>query len=134
MGQQAEPEHQGESMADAPLSPKNKNDDALNGTRKLVRPKLPPELANRGPMRRNGAVLSVSTAPERTDEDNHAEIFYLQKQVQMQTPMVVVLEDGEEITGVIEWFDRDAIRIRGSRRVMIYKDAIRYMYKHGEQD
>jgi RNA chaperone Hfq len=85
-------------------------------------------------MRREGAALSNSSAPGRQGEDNHAEVFYLQKQIQMQTPMVVVLEDGEEIKGVIEWFDHDAIRLRGKGRILIYKHAIRYMHKMGEQD
>ena len=35
-----------------------------------------------------------------------AELFYLQKQIQSQTPMVIVLEDGELIEGQIEWYDR----------------------------
>jgi len=121
-------------MADSPISPKNKNEDILSGTRKLVRPQLPPGVINRRSIRREGSVLSVAVAQERSGEDNHAEIFYLQKQVQMQTPMVVVLEDDEQISGVIDWFDRDAIYIRGNRRVMVYKNAIRYMYKFGEQD
>jgi RNA chaperone Hfq len=121
-------------MSDSPLSSKNRNDDTLSGTRKLVRPRLPEGMLNRGSLRRDGAVLSNSSAPIRQGEDNHAEIFYLQKQIQMQTQMVVVLEDGEELKGVIEWFDRNAIRLRGKGRIMIYKDAIRYMYKMGEQD
>jgi len=36
----------------------------------------------------------------------HAELFYLQKQIQSQTPMVIVLEDGEQVEGCIEWYDR----------------------------
>src|ERR1700693_4769561 len=31
-----------------------------------------------------------------------AELFYLQKQIQSQTPMVIVLEDGEQVEGHIE--------------------------------
>jgi sRNA-binding regulator protein Hfq len=61
-----------------------------------------------------------------------AEVFYLQKQVQSQTPMVIVLEDGEQIDGVIEWYDRHCLKIRGRDRVLVYKSAIKYMYKHGE--
>lgn len=61
-----------------------------------------------------------------------AELFYLQKQIQAQTHMVVVLADGEHIEGVIEWYDRRALKVRGRDRVLIYKSAIKYMYKHGE--
>jgi sRNA-binding regulator protein Hfq len=61
-----------------------------------------------------------------------AELFYLQKQIQSQTPMVIVLEDGEHIEGMIEWYDRNAIKVRGRAKTLIYKSAIKYMYKLGD--
>ena len=61
-----------------------------------------------------------------------AELFYLQKQIQSQTPMVIVLEDGELVEGQIEWYDRYALKVRGRARTLIYKSAIKYMYKLGE--
>ncbi|HEX4286835.1 MAG TPA: RNA chaperone Hfq [Terracidiphilus sp.] len=61
-----------------------------------------------------------------------AELFYLQKQIQSQTPMVIVLADGQHIEGVIEWYDRKTLKIRGRDKVLIYKSAIKYMYKFGE--
>jgi sRNA-binding regulator protein Hfq len=68
-----------------------------------------------------------------TDAHNrHAELFYLQKQIQSQTPMVIVLEDGEKIEGCIEWYDRNALKVRGRTRMLIYKSAIKYMHKLGE--
>jgi sRNA-binding regulator protein Hfq len=62
-----------------------------------------------------------------------AELFYLQKQIQAQTPMVLVLEDGELIEGCIEWYDRGALKIRGRQKTLVYKSAIKYMYKVGDQ-
>ena len=62
----------------------------------------------------------------------HAELFYLQKQIQTQTPMVIVLADGEHVEGCIEWYDRKALKVRGRDKVLIYKSAIKYMYKVGE--
>jgi sRNA-binding regulator protein Hfq len=62
-----------------------------------------------------------------------AELFYLQKQIQSQTPMVIVLEDGEQVEGCIEWYDRICLKIRGRAKTLIYKSAIKYMYKLGEQ-
>lgn len=62
-----------------------------------------------------------------------AELFYLQKQIQSQTPMVVVLEDGELVEGCIEWYDRNCLKIRGRNKTLVYKSAIKYMYKLGEQ-
>jgi sRNA-binding regulator protein Hfq len=73
--------------------------------------------------------------PEATQpEPSHAEVFYYQKQVQAQTPMVVVLDDGERLDGVIEWFDKDAVKLRLTtlQRVLIYKSAIKFIYKTGE--
>jgi sRNA-binding regulator protein Hfq len=63
----------------------------------------------------------------------NAELFYLQKQIQSQTPMVLVLEDGETIEGCIEWYDRNALKIRGRQKTMVYKSAIKFMYKAGDQ-
>jgi sRNA-binding regulator protein Hfq len=62
----------------------------------------------------------------------HAELFYLQKQIQSQTPMVIVLEDGEQVNGCIEWYDRNTLKVRGKTRTLIYKSAIKYMYKLGD--
>ena len=61
-----------------------------------------------------------------------AEQFYLQKQIQSQTPMVIVLEDGEKLEGQIEWYDRGVLKVRGRSKMLIYKTAIKYMYKLGE--
>ena len=69
--------------------------------------------------------------PEQTNAEN----FYYQKQMQTRTPMVIVLRDGEEVHGVIEWYDRDCIKVNrdsGEPNLMIYKPAIKYMYKEGE--
>jgi sRNA-binding regulator protein Hfq len=46
--------------------------------------------------------------------------------------MVIVLEDGEHVEGSIEWYDRGVLKVRGRAKVLIYKSAIKYMYKLGE--
>ncbi len=72
------------------------------------------------------------TAPP---EQTNAENFYYQKQMQSRTSMVIVLRDGEEIRGIIEWYDRTCIKVNrdnGEPNLMIYKPAIKYMYKEGE--
>lgn len=63
---------------------------------------------------------------------SHAEVFYLQKQIQAQTPMVIVLMDGQRVEGCIEWYDSNALKVRGKARVLVYKSAIKYLYKLGE--
>jgi len=40
--------------------------------------------------------------------------FYLQKQLQTQTPMVFILDDNEKIEGCIEWYDRNVIKVRNT--------------------
>jgi sRNA-binding regulator protein Hfq len=62
----------------------------------------------------------------------HAELFYLQKQIQAQTPMVLVLEGGEVVEGCIEWYDQNVLKIRGNTRTLVYKSSIQYMYKLGD--
>ncbi len=68
---------------------------------------------------------------ERAPVDTHAEIFYYRKQINSRTLMVVVLVDGEEIEGTLEWYDRDAIKVNRNDdpNVMILKQNIKYMYK-----
>ena len=69
---------------------------------------------------------------EAESQNRHAELFYLQKQIQSQTPMIIVLEDGERIEGCIEWYDRCTLKVRGRTKTLVYKSAIKYMYKLGE--
>ena len=67
-------------------------------------------------------------------EQTHAENFYYQKQMQAKTPMVVVLQDGEELHGVIEWYDKNCIKLirSGASNMLVYKPSIKYMYKESE--
>ncbi len=69
---------------------------------------------------------------EAESQNRHAELFYLQKQIQSQTPMVIVLEDGERVDGCIEWYDRNSLKVRGRSKTLVYKSAIKYMYKLGD--
>jgi sRNA-binding regulator protein Hfq len=71
-------------------------------------------------------------APHEDGLYRNAELFYLQKQIQSQTPMVIVLEDGEHVEGCIEWYDRNTIKVRGAVKTLVYKSAIKYMYKVGD--
>jgi host factor-I protein len=78
-----------------------------------------------------GGAGKKPTPPEQTNAEN----FYYQKQMQSRTPMVIVLRDGEEIRGIIEWYDRNCIKVNrenGDANLMIYKPAIKYMFKEGE--
>ena len=54
--------------------------------------------------------------------------------MQSKTPMVIVLRDGEEIHGMIEWYDKSCLKVtrNGQSNLLIYKPAIKYMFKEGE--
>ncbi len=69
---------------------------------------------------------------ESETEHRQAELFYLQKQIQSQTPMVIVLEDGEQVEGCIEWYDRHTLKVSGKLRMLVFKSAVKYMYKQGD--
>jgi sRNA-binding regulator protein Hfq len=106
----------------------------LIGPRKLVRPKLPLAASRERsfPLRNESPILAhqPSMSAQHDDHTNaSAEAFYFQKQVQTQTLMVFVLEDGERLEGYIEWYDRNAIKIRNGSRTLVYKSAIKYLYK-----
>jgi host factor-I protein len=133
------------------------------GNRKLIRPTLPRGENHNNNHGSHGAPVAVPERRERVErhdrgermehrsdrgstvggaakkvappEQTNAENFYYQKQMQSRTPMVIVLRDGEEIHGIIEWYDRNCIKVNrenGEPNLMIYKPAIKYMFKEGE--
>ena len=103
------------------------------GPRKLIRPHLPARAAASRYPALLSAITPIHPAHPRLDtaaENSHAEAFYFQKQIHSQTLMTFVLEDGEQIEGMIEWYDRNAIKVRrGKVRTLIYKAGIKYLYK-----
>jgi hypothetical protein len=68
--------------------------------------------------------------------ETHAEIYYYKKQIDAHTPMVLVLEDGEEIEGTIEWYDRGALKInrRSGPNLLVLKRHIKYIFKAEERE
>lgn len=68
-------------------------------------------------------------------ENTSAEAFYYVKQMTNRTPMVVVLDNDTELRGHIEWYDRNCIKVNrdGAPNLLLYKHAIKYMYKQEEE-
>jgi host factor-I protein len=68
--------------------------------------------------------------------ETSAEIFYYKKQMDQHTLMVIVLTDGEEVEGTIEWYDRAALKInrKGAPNIMLLKHNIKYMFKAEDRD
>jgi len=95
--------------------------------RKLIRPDLS-DIKEQLPSKAYRARKPVP--PEQTS----AEAFYYKKQMDNRTKMVIVLKDGEQVRGVIEWYDRDCIKVHRAKdpNLLIMKSVIRYMYKDSE--
>jgi sRNA-binding regulator protein Hfq len=68
--------------------------------------------------------------------ETNAEIFYYKKQIDAHTLMVIVLQDGEEIEGTIEWYDRGALKVnrKSAPNLLILKHNVKYMYKADERE
>ncbi len=109
-------------------------DSADSSHRRLIRPSLDEvkEQMNRRKRPPRSQRQKRSAPPDQT----HAESFYYIKQMQNRTPMVVVLRDGEELFGIIEWYDRSCLKLsRGEGpNLLVYKDGIKYLYKQDEAD
>ena len=67
--------------------------------------------------------------------ETNAELFYYKKQIDAHTLMVIVLQDGEEIEGTIEWYDRGALKVnrKDAPNLLLLKRNIKYMYKADER-
>ena len=68
--------------------------------------------------------------------ETNAETYYYKKQIDARTSMIIVLTDGEEIKGTIEWYDLDALKINrdDAPNLLLPKHNIKYMYKAEEEE
>lgn len=58
--------------------------------------------------------------------------YYLLKQIREKTPMVLKLVNGEEVSGIITWYDQYAIKLERepeAPNLVVQKQAILYYYK-----
>lgn len=107
--------------------------------RKLIRPTLA-EVRERNErdsqQRRSSNAPSDQNRKRVPPEQTHAESFYYKKQMDNKTQMVIVLQDGEELRGSIEWYDRACIKLHRQEgpNLLVLKHNIKYMYKADEGD
>jgi len=75
----------------------------------------------------SAAAAKKTIPPDQTNAEN----YYYVKQMQSKTPMVIVLKDGESLTGIIEWYDKGCLKVNrdGDPNLLIFKHNIKYMYK-----
>jgi len=83
-----------------------------------------------GPYARNQNQSPKTLPPESTNAEN----FYYLKQMNSKTPMVIMMTDGEEIRGWIEWYDRGCLKVNreGAPNLLIQKHCIKYLFKQEE--
>jgi len=96
--------------------------------RKLIRPSL-------SGLREQSTSKYADSPKRRVPPDQtNAEQYYYLKQMTGKTPMVVRLIDGEEIRGVIEWYDRNCIKVNRETEpnLLIPKNVIKYIFKQHE--
>ena len=67
-------------------------------------------------------------------EVTHAENFYYLKQMNLKTPMVIVMNDGEQVHGCIEWYDKSCLKVNreGAPNLVIQKHCIKYLFKQSD--
>ncbi|MBK5260919.1 MAG: hypothetical protein JJE51_15120 [Thermoanaerobaculia bacterium] len=82
-------------------------------------------------MTRDGNGRNGKPAPP---EATHAENYYYLKQMSSRTPMVIIMSDGEEIRGCIEWYDKTSLKVNreGAPNLLIQKQYIKYLFKQEE--
>jgi hypothetical protein len=81
-----------------------------------------------GRVQQNAVQVRKRTPPPM---ETNAELFYYKKQIDAHTPMVIVLLDGEEIEGTIEWYDRGALKVnrKSAPNLLLLKRNVKYMFK-----
>ena len=99
-------------------------------------PPPPPLISQSGGGGGGGAAQSAAAAAAQQrkrvpPEQTNAESFYYKKQMDSRTPMVIVLQDAEEIRGTIEWYDKGSLKLhrQDAPNLLILKHNIKYMYK-----
>lgn len=85
----------------------------------------------KSPHHGNGKNQVAKAAPP---ESTNAENFYYLKQMSSKTPMVIVLTDGEEVRGWIEWYDKTCLKVNreGAPNLLVQKHCIKYLFKQDE--
>ena len=96
--------------------------------RKLIRPSLA-DLKEQPPSK-----YLEGQRKKVPQEATNAEKYDYLKQMSNKTPMVVQLVDGEEIFGMIEWYDKHCIKLNRETmpNLLIPKHVIKYIFKESE--
>lgn len=101
------------------------------GNRKLIRPSLT-EVKDNIVARKTAGPAKLQQQKKIVPPDQtNAENYYYVKQMQSKTPMTFVLQDGETLTGVIEWYDKGCLKVNreDAPNLLLFKHNLKYLYK-----
>jgi sRNA-binding regulator protein Hfq len=109
-----------------PFSNRPYESDGSGTVRRLFRP------SSTDPNRRS--TRTARPAKAAPPESTNAESFYYTKQMNAKTPMVIVMTDGEQVRGWIEWYDKSCLKVNreGAPNLLIQKHCIKYLFKQEE--
>lgn len=100
-------------------------------SRRVEPPPPPPQQRSGGG---GGGGHQAQSKKKIPPEQTNAESFYYKKQMDAHTPMVLVLQDNEELHGIIEWYDKNSIKLHRDEgpNLLVLKHNIKYMYKDAD--
>jgi hypothetical protein len=78
----------------------------------------------------------VKKAPAPSIDTTGMEGHYLKELIGYETPVVVVLNTGEKIRGIVRYYDRDVFSLGpadGGPKMFLRKENIRYLYEEPEE-
>ena len=89
-----------------------------------------PKKSKKRPPKRKKKI--VKKAPAQTIESTGMEAWYMKQLMTAEIPIVVVLDTGEKVRGLVRYYDKDTFSlgpIDGSPKMFLRKDSIRYLYE-----
>lgn len=86
--------------------------------------------------RQNADAAEAARKKALPPTETNAEIYYYKKQIDSHTEMTIVLRDGEEVEGTIEWYDREALKInrKDAPNILLLKHNVKYMFKAEDRE
>jgi len=78
----------------------------------------------------------VKKAPAQTIESTGMEAWYMKQLMTSEIPIVVVLNTGEKVRGLVRYYDKDTFSLGpadGTPKMFLRKESIRYLYEEPEE-
>ena len=93
-----------------------------------------PKKGKKRPPKRKKKV--IKKAPAQTIDSTGMEAWYMRQLMTSEIPIVVVLDTGEKVRGLVRYYDKDTFSLGptdGSPKMFLRKDSIRYLYEEPEE-